>query len=246
MRLLLCSLAFVLSVYAGAAHAAAPPVTYATPSLENLTDFLFANGYIDVSDPDQLSDYVIVKDCTLYQKYYNDDFAWNKIKTRITEQSKTLQKDVVSHYVMPADFSLSRYNFTTKAFDLTADSRMDNVNTLYLWQNATVNCQSIQVIQAMKRTLPYINTLKLDQPASLYRLPMSQGMAQKILPDLIKGVGEVALKSRKVYGLVYFTIDSVLGKTGSQAVLLGRMDKVEFYLDPERTQKFKTLVYSEF
>ena len=222
---------------------AAPAPVYAYPTLEHMIDFMFANGYVDPNNVDQLSQYVMIKDCKLFKDYYRNDFTWNKIKTRIINEQKSLQKDVVNHFILPVNFTITRYNFKTMAFDLAENSQLKNVNHLQLFKGEPLSCDR-NAITRKSDVLPLHYDLTFDTPVSLYRLPMAQNMAQQILPGLPNRPQD-ALQQRLVYASIYLTVDSVLGITGADAVLLGRLDKIDFFLDQSRTQKIKTLWYSD-
>lgn len=218
--------------------------TYKTPYLEGMVDLLFSNGFVDPNDAEQLRDYVLVKDCDLFKRYFTDDFMWNKIRNRIIADSKTLQNHVDNRYVLDVRFWVTRYNFNTKAFDIRPDSQLDNVNllTLYTASNG-VACSKAKGIERFNK-LPSQYQLRLDTPLSLYRIPMAENMGRKILAamDKTKLPNEA---HRILYGMVYLTVDSVMGTDGNQAVLLGRVDKLEFYLDQARTRRIRTLYYSD-
>ncbi len=232
-----------------ASHAQATPPVYTEPTMNAMLDILFANGYIDPNDPQQLLDYVRGKDCTLYQRYYTNDFAWNKIKLRIAGETKVLQKDIATHFILHEEVYLSRYNFKTKSFDIVSDSQIKNINQITLFNNGTFTCNN-QPVAYPDTVIPISYDLRLDVPLSLYRLPMAEAMARRILPDIINAgsistviTGSTAQK-RIVYATIYLTVDGVMGITNRGGVLGGHLDKIEFFLDPDRTQRIKRFLYS--
>jgi hypothetical protein len=217
---------------------------YVNPYLEGVVDILFANGFVDPHDPKQLRDYVFIKDCKLYQEHYKDDFMWNKIRNRIIADSKTLQNELSNRYVLPVRFHVTRYNFNTKAFDIESTSQLRNVNVLPLYSASSgVGCGDDKKLERLEK-LPAHYQVRLDVPLSLYRIPMAENMGRKILAalDVNKSNAEV---SRIIYGLVYVTVDSVMGVESNYAFLLGRIDRLEFFLDQPRTQRIRTLYYSD-
>lgn len=218
---------------------------YYTPTLERMIDFLFSIGYIDPMNPRQLIDYVRVKDCNLLMKYYKDDFTWNKIRNRIVVESKALQKDVATRFVVSDVLSVDRYNFDTKAFDINTRSQMRNINSINVMSgNQQTECEQFKREQGIVPSLPYRFDVKLDIPISLYRIPMAESMARYILPELSqrKMSGEL---TRNVYILIYFTVDGVASMTNLGALLNGHVDKIEFFLDADHLQRFKRLVYNQ-
>ncbi|HEY1095619.1 MAG TPA: DUF4852 domain-containing protein [Alphaproteobacteria bacterium] len=240
LRTILCGALIILGT---ASAMAVPPAQYDIPNLQNMTDFVFANGMINPNDQDQLIEYVMIKDCDLYKEYYLDDFAWNKIRARILDNSKELHDDVITHFVMPANFLVTRYNFTTKSFDLSKSSQLINVNLMNLTKDVVPLCPRLNVSPSLKM-LPYYYYLKIDTPLSLYRIPMAEDMGKKIL-DSMETVQEGGMVSRRLYALLYMSADSVLDLNNQKGVFLGRIDKIEFFLDQKRTQRIRTLVYSD-
>lgn len=218
-------------------------VQYHVPTLEKMVDFMFAYGYIDPNDPQQLIDYVRIKDCKLFNRHYNDDFTWNKIKNRIISEATSLQKDVPTHFVVSDIYEIDRYNFKSKAFDITDNNRLKGIDSLNIIdERGSDTCDSKRSFYG-KQAIPVIFDLKLQTPVSLYRIPMSEAMARYILPEL-SSVTSSGAEKRNVYALIYFTVDGVMGTAGANALLSGRVDKMEFFLDPQRTQRFKRLVFN--
>lgn len=227
------------------APAAVKADQYYAPTLERMIDFLFSIGYIDPMNPRQLIDYVRVKDCSLLVKYYKDDFTWNKIRNRIVMESKALQKDIATRFVVSDVLSIDRYNFETKAFDISTRSQMRNINSINVMSgNQQTQCEQFKREQGIEPSLPYRFDVKLDMPISLYRIPMAESMARYILPELsqrrISGG-----RNRNVYVLIYFTVDGVASMTNLGALLNGHVDKIEFFLDEDHLQRFKRLVYNQ-
>jgi hypothetical protein len=245
MRFILTNFAFALMlVFMAQPAVALPPPRYEIPSLQNMTDFLFTNGFVNPDDQQDLVDYVMIKDCKLYMDYYKDDFAWNRIRNRIHTDAKSLQNDITTHFIISNSIAIERYNFVTKAFDLSPESQLRNVNIMPLYHEQDKLCPGANFSVRLEK-LPSRYDLKLDAPLSLYRVPMAEDMGRRILPDMVTdNVGNG--KGRIFYMLVYVTTDSVLDiATIGSAMLLGRVEKIEFFLDQARTQKFKTLYYED-
>lgn len=226
---------------------AAPPKTqqsYIRPTLNSMVDILFANGVIDPNDPRQLVDFVRVKDCSLLERYYGNDFAWNKIKTRIIAEARALQKDVPSRFVINDQLEIDRYNFKTQSFDINAQSQLKNVNLMTLLHQSAFTCQGREV-NYQDRVLPDHFSFRPDVPLSLVRLPMAAGMARRILPDIIETLDN-RVQKRTIYFSVFLTVDGIVGITNSTATLGGHIDRIEFFSDAERMQRIKTMLYNSF
>lgn len=218
---------------------------YEPPSLERMFDFMFANGTINPEIPAHLNDYVHVKDCALYKQHFQDDFAWDRIRSRVIEDSKTLQDDMSNRFVLPVRFTITRYNFRTKAFDIDEDSILRNVNIMTLVANAYDNVCSADGQTIRLQAMPTTYKLRLDVPLSLYRIPMAENMGRKILDEMEPDDRDKQNVRRFLYGLVYVTADSVHSMEYGTATFLGRVDRLEFFLDAKRSQRIRTLYYSD-
>lgn len=226
--------------------AAASPLEYVEPTFDKMLDLSFADGLIDLSDDQQFSDYIKLKDCDAYKANINDDFKWQALKKEWQAKAEENISTLKRHYKIPAVLKVNRYNFDTLAFDLHIQSQLQNVHYLEIFLASDVACGSVGAIGSRKG-VPTNYQVQLETPFSMLRVPMGQALGKRILEELITDSNN---KQRLVYLVTYLTIDAmdrlVSNNVGNKvAVGIGRIDKIEFYVDQERTRRFKTLYPSE-
>jgi hypothetical protein len=227
--------------------AAANPVEYVEPTFDRIIDLTFADGLIDLSNDLQFVDYIKLKDCNAYKANIDDDFKWQALKKEWQSKAEEKLDKINRHYKIPAVLKVDRYNFDTLAFDLDPQSRLQNVNYLEIFEAKDFGCDIPGVIGSIRKGISTNYQVQLEAPFSMLRVPMGQALGKRILEELPLDFNN---KQRLIYLVTYVAVDAMDHVTTNimgdkVAVGIGRIDKIEFYVDQERTRRFKTLYPSD-
>lgn len=203
---------------------------------------------IDLSNTETFNEYAQIENCAVYNALYDDDFAWLRLKEEFLSQSLSFLGLEKLHLKTPLTIEIDRYNFKTKSFDVAEESRLKNVGFIRLSnpRNARpCNRSTKEFIH-----LPTSYKLLVNNPVSLYRIPMAQKTAELLLKNMVVSTN----KKRMIFATLYMTVDGVkdnsdttgLQRDTGNATLKGQLDRIEFFMDQQRTRKIKTLRYDAF
>jgi hypothetical protein len=249
LKYFLITLLFLVSLEASAGKSNTKDkfANYTDPDLSTLTDYVFDSGAVKLENYPDVVGYLQFKDCTLYQLAKNDIFVQQQMMQQISEGQVERQKQFNRNlYIkVPAEIAITKYNFMTQSFDIFPQFQMQNVGTMVISDVKGYLCDEKGVVASQK--FPSTHVLKLNYPASLYRLPVQSSTAKGFYGSMYAHTRMKHLKSLYLY--IYISIEGVLPKivrqkSGNSITLLGQMDGIDIYTDPERTKRIKRLDYS--
>ena len=240
----------LLGVFAFLIPAQASDFEYESATIRRLTDHLFQEKMIDFDDPKQFKEYSMIEDCDIFRKYFSNDFEWNKIRLAIKKEMQDQKPSLLKTRIrVPGVLNLTRYNFTTQAFDIHEDYVFKDVGFLQLSSNNYKLCGGDYNKGDMGLALPNQYFLKPEIPFNLYRIPVSKLVAKKVLDKTVPNKDKEATRPAYFYMNVtldaFFDIDKK-AKGGVTAYVLGTVDSIDFYTDEYRQNKFKTLYYDVY
>jgi hypothetical protein len=238
MRFIYVIFLFLFGVSQAAAQA------YVEPTLTGVLDLIYVDGLVDLSQDDQVRDYLKVKDCDALKQADTDEFKWQAIKKTTQDKADSEVRDVKRQFKIPMSLKINNYNFDTLAFDINPDSQLKAVRFLQFYNVAQVPCRTSRDYNtgfSRFSALPQDYQIELEAPFSVYRLPVAEALGKRILEELEKDEEG----NRMMYLAAYITVDTMDRITkvwaGKVAVGIGRIDRIDFFVDQARTRRFKTL-----
>ena len=217
---------------------------YVEPTFEGLIDVAYTDGLIDLANDEQFTDYMRLKDCNTYKENMGDDFKWQTVRKTWQDKADEDSQTINRQFKVLSNLEVTNYNFETLAFDLDTNSQLKNATYLHLFTATNAVCDSVVSAVLGLKGLPTGFQIELDMPFSMYRLPMGQAMGKRILEELEKESD--TSKKRKIYLTTYVTLDAmdriIRTNTGAKvAIAMGRLERIDFFVDQARTRRFKTL-----
>lgn len=225
----------------------AEKASYKSATMRLLTDHLFQEKMIDLDDPEQFKEYTIIEDCEIFENYFSNDFEWNRIRTAVKQEMEGLSPSAQKTRIrVPGKLNITRYNFTTQAFDVSPEDVFDKVGFLQISETSYDLCDE-KFREDNIEAIPNKYFLKPEVPFNLYRIPASKVVAQQVLDE----VKPNKLNLRTIYIDINITLDTFFGlnkgsSSGVSADVLGTIDSVDFYTDEFRRNKFKTIYYDVY
>jgi hypothetical protein len=222
---------------------------YITPELDNLTRTLVRFGAINLSDADLLDEYAMITDCDIYQRFFGDDFKWNKVRGLIRDSVRANISTFPISYHYDAKLKLDRYDFNEKVFSFSDETSVHNINAFTILHRDESKCGKARI-----HYLPLYYRTVLDSPVTVPGLPLSEPDARALLKRMNDDKNtERAIYARFNLRVVYIeplrrenTDNGVQYTQTGQAVnsrgmhLDARLDSADFYEDPAMTK----LIYS--
>ncbi|HUY68880.1 MAG TPA: DUF4852 domain-containing protein [Alphaproteobacteria bacterium] len=225
---------------------------YAAPTLANLAHTLVRFGAFDLTDDNLLDQYAMITDCDIYQRFYGNDFQWQRVRKLIRQDIKLNIGSYPIDYGYDAEMQLDRYDFRQHVFHFTPKTVVGSVNAITIYQTEDApTCGTAKIAD-----LPHIYRAVFDVPVTLEGLPLAPADAQALLKQMDKDKN----RDRIVYAqfnlrIVYIEpIHRVATGGGAPVKYLqagqtvdthgiqfaARLDSVDFYEDPARTRLIYT------
>lgn len=231
-----------------------PPVAmaqeYARPTFQNITKALVRFNAINIMKDDYiLDDYAIINECELYDRYYLNEFDWQKTRQIMRENLRKEVGTFPTGFYYTAQLQLGRYNFSDQRYDFSEKTTQRNVNTFVLDATEDSGCGKSEI-----SSLPTVYRLVLDDAMYIPGLPLSEAEGRALLDDMkAKGNNDRIVYVRFGLRVVYIaplsrshdgqevTTGMLSQASGSNNVKLDvRLDHINYYSDKE----MKSLIYS--
>ena len=211
------------------------PTTFRRISMQNLSQAFVKLTGIDLEDNQMIDDFALINHCSIYQRYFNDEFAWRQAREAFR---RVIQREIETYpenvYLL-GTVALGRYDFDRKAFMLDEESRLNNVGA-FRFQDRSFTCQGGAIKQ-----MPLSYNIRLSNPVTLDRLEVSEEKAHQITQIMQQENN----KDRKIYITFFmrindFTTQGATTSTSSiRATMRATLMSLRFYLDRQR----KILIY---
>ena|GEM_PF-6704271 len=220
-------------------NASMPDDGFQKPVLENLMELFWLTNFWKIDDNDHIDNYLMVNECQIYTDYYYNEFEWDKIRELTREK---LKKDVWSFsnkFEVVTEINLGRYNVEGEYFEITEDTRLEDVQNIETAENYRQTiCNRSNII----KTFPQNMVASLTQPISLVRLPVFNELAALYIADmkernkLIPESVRMSRRSRPAFVRLRVEIVAFMGLEGKNTqftvpVMLANVDSIEVYGD---------------
>jgi len=224
-------------------------VHYAESNIQNISDVLIHMGLIRLDDPATIEEYIRIHDCSIYEQYWQDDFAWTRIREAKMRDLSLRIKDMGNGLEISTPLRLSQYDMVNNSFDIASESRIENMVLLTLLDNDNGNfntCENDRLGGFVPRVHPLKLVLKIDTPFNFVTVPMSRDMADKLI-DVIKARQKEGDPPPKRQAMLVMRVritgvDTLTNATDPlRRTVKGTLDDVRVFEGPER----KMLLYSK-
>ncbi len=216
--------------------------TYEPVRVDDVAGLFWKYGVHTYDDVTALNQFLLLKNCVIYDDYFSNDFLWQRIVQSQVREIDYFKDTYKSRFVIPDVVSLARFDFQESVFYLTNDSAFRNMGFITFFNPDTVdmNCDIYRHIHELKK-YPINNIYaKLENPVTMQYVPIKREDAQRLIDDL----STKSEKDRVMYSRVYINIIgvskvSLKGSFSDQVEFLARMERIEIYEDIEN----KKLLY---
>lgn len=223
---------------------------YLQPTFENLSKLYWHKNAIDINDDQAIDNFLRINECSIYQKYYADDFEWLRVR-KAARQMLLENKDSFSNkykIILPID--LGRYDMEKKGFPLINNTSFLDLRRIEIGGNSSMSdiCGDDGNIENYPRNV----ILVLNKPFQYDFVNLDEHIAQAYI---IKQRYEPAKRpnslvnrkfNRLAFARIRITFDKYQGDTKGidgdpLAIMFGRLDGIDIFEDPYE-QKLLTSV----
>lgn len=223
---------------------------YIDPNMQNMSKLMWQMGVLDLSDNIAIDNYLMINECELFLRYYNNDIEWEKIREAAREMLNNTMQTFPTKFEILVPIKLDRYNPEKQYFELEETSKMVNVRRLDIRMN-----QKREVCNERGREIrgyPRSIILTLNRPFSFSRVPVGKALAELYIEEARIAYENVPLKLQpQLYERTAFMRakvnitsfkEAIQGRQGEmQAVVIGQLEGVEIYADVHKEK----LMYRE-
>ncbi len=188
---------------------------------------------------DMLDEYAKMAYCDLYQKYFTNDFEWEKIRNHIKGDLEKYASNIQTDYEIVGDVSLDRYNFDRKGFPVVGEGHHENVGKLYLFSSGTIFSFCGQSKESP--ILPASYTVSLFNPFSVDILRVSPEVAKDVVARFYQDKKKQYKRVFARYRVKLYDLNRTYQQDGLVAEFQGEILSIDYFIDPELTQKFHTI-----
>jgi len=240
----------------GAFSSARADDEYTTPSLRSLVMTLVRFGALDLRRDDIIDDYGRIVECKIYQKYYSNDFEWQKVRAALRESIKQNIATFPTSYKFDTVLQLDRYDFKDNLYRFTDKTAQASSNVFSVKARDEETCTFQYSYQHFP---PMIYKFVLDRPLKLQGIPIGAKDGELLLQRMLDAKNE----DRLIYARFNLRVSYIapivpkdrdqrsaakkaLGPMVTQEVtdddvsMDSRVDSIEYYEDKDRTK----LIYS--
>lgn len=218
---------------AGQVRAGETQFQHVAPSSPLLAQLTAALGGVDLANDQIADELAAIAFCPLVKRFAPNDFDWADLRIDL-RKSIAVRRDTMPHaFTHYANFKLAAYDSERQRFPFTEDSKVVGNNALILWAQKPEKCRDEDI-----KLFPTDYTVELNRRLDIPAMPLSPEKGRE-LAEKMRVAGN---SQRMVYAVLGISIDGAKPTTRSnyqdhevRAILTGRVNYIDFYSNPERT-----------
>lgn len=239
-KIFIITITVLMLGYTGFAEAKSIGRGYSSADFRTLTQTFFSM-YNNGNPPDAMVDeYAQMAYCELYEELFTNDFEWNKVRKVIKNDLRQYGQNIPNDYEIVGDVSLARYDFEAESFPLLGKARHENVGKLYLFSQG--DYFTFCGRRGNLNVLPSSYMVTLFNPFTITSLKISPEMAREYV-DYMYQDKEGAKRVFARYRVRLYDLNDVIEGRSVAADFQGEIVSIDYFLDPELTQKLYTINY---
>ena len=225
---------------------------YAEPSLENISKLYWKKNVLKEENDDAIDNFLRINECDIYEKFFEDDFEWQRIRDAAREMLKESKADFSYKFKMLVPIDLGRYDMLRKGFPLINKTAFKDLRRIEIGGNSNASevCGKEGIIDYYPRNLILI----LNKPFSYEFVELDEHVAQAYIIrqkyDPIKRPRELQNKhfDRLAFARVRITFSEYQGITrGSDnfplAIMFGKLDGIDIFEDADEKRLLTSFTY---
>lgn len=154
--------------------------TYTQVTYSNLYKLAWSYDAFSVTNEEALNVYLIVTECNLYNKFFDNEFEWEKIKRATKEYIGENKDKVPRYYEYVQPISMGRYDYALQGFPILDAKEFKAQRNLQFasYENGTTSCGRFSI---NPDTYPATGVVSISSPLNLSFIRVPQKLAQKYI-----------------------------------------------------------------
>ena len=152
--------------------------TYLQVTYDNLYKLAWSYDAFALTNDDAVNTYLMITECTLYTKFFQNEFEWEKIKIAAREFLKKNKSNVTRYYEYVQPIEMGRYDYNLQGFPIIAaqDFRAQKNLQFASFSVGTTTCQNFNIDGIQ---YPGTGVLMLNSPLNMSFIRVPTPLAQK-------------------------------------------------------------------
>lgn len=210
---------------------------YVPSSHENILRLIWLLKGFQYDDVNAINAYIKVSECSLYLKYYNDDFEWRKIQKATLDYLTKYSKSFSNYLEITQPIQVDRYDFDLRGFTLRNPQELTNVAAIQLLQTkyGITKCEGVNVdIEKYTGT----SILKLKNTINIGYIRASDKVAKAYLQYVQDNSGALNQEKKIMYVRYRVRVDRYIGpetlpSIGRAQMFSGKVLQLDVFADQQ-------------
>ncbi len=112
---------------------------YVDLSVQNISKLYWKIGIMPLSNDKAIDNFLLINECDIYTKFYNDDFEWPRIRDAGRKMIEANREIFPTKFKMMVPVDLGRYDMKRKGFPLIGGTAYRNMRRVEIGDNAYNN-----------------------------------------------------------------------------------------------------------
>jgi hypothetical protein len=215
-------------------------VNYVTATQKSIADLTWRYNFHDMNSNAIIDEYIMLKNCGLYDAYINEDFEWQRIRKGLRNKLKKESASFPDRFEINALIPIGRYDFDLGAFHIQEDAKLDNAGAIILPFDEKLDQKCATKIVGSDLFPRFVKFIA-DNRFSMTHIPVARDKAQSLIATIRKYRYEGYENQRVLpvrFRIKVNSIEDYRKKViASELILRGQLDEIVFFQDPNMTQE---------
>jgi hypothetical protein len=222
--------------------------TYNEFDMQALAELYWAVDRQDIDDNEHVDNFLRITQCSLFTGYFQNEFEWQEIREAAKQYLKQNKKTFARRYQYTQPIKLGDYNIKDKTFEIQEDYKLKGIRRFEVIVSTVGRdvCGIVNNIPGYPRSI----AVGFSRPIALTNIAVDKNTALEYIANIqeeFKKAPKSAQTRTKLFQMRHAYIVMKIRFFSSQGdardsnggfipLLLGILEGIEIYADPEKTK----------
>ena len=210
---------------------------YVSTRLPELARSYWLLNNLDTKNDQLIDQYLMITECPIYQKYFNNDFEWNKIRNATRNYIDTYKSRFPTRFEFMQPVYLDRYDFENRSFPIMENSKINLVSRFQIAGNQVADYPCLNR-NYREEDFPPSALLTIPKPITYSAVKTDQAKADSFI-EYVKNKRLDTVKGRPAYIRYRVKVDKstapIMNGKQAMANMFGSIESIAVFADREKT-----------
>ncbi len=211
--------------------------TYSQITYESLFKLAWSFDAYSVSDDDALNAYLVVTECNLYNKFFQNEFEWEKIKIATRKFILENKDKAPRYYEYVQPIFMGRYDYSLQGFPIVEDAEEFKGQKNFQFANFRAGETSCGSVSISSSKFPGTGVLNISSPLNLSFIRVPLPLAEKYIEWRTnqKNIDDTKRQAYIRYRIRIDAYDGIKGFSGGLEAFnfRGKLMRLDVFADKE-------------